>query len=726
MTKKLVIVESPAKTRTLSKILGSAYSIKATVGHIRDLPKGNLGIDTDNDFTPRYVIPIQRRKVIKEIKESINGASAVYLATDPDREGEAISWHVVEAIEQNNSKLPFYRVSFNEITKEAVKHAFEHPRNIDMDLVNAQQARRILDRLVGYKLSPLLWKKIQRGLSAGRVQSAAVRIIVDREREIQNFIPVEYWTIEAELSKKATQKKVEGFRAHFVGKSDGSKIEISNEADAKKIETELQNAEYKVSGVQVKEVPRQPSPPFITSTLQQEAWRRLRFTAKRTMVIAQQLYEGISIGEEGSVGLITYMRTDSTHVAPSALSETRDYIKNKFGNDFLPPQVRSFAQKSKFTQEAHEAIRPTKIYREPEKIRPYLDSQQYKLYELIWKRMVASQMNAARYENITVEIIATNKAVHKEYLFKTTSSVVTFYGFMSLYTEEVDEDSAGNNGYGDGSKEKQIGLILHQLKKEDILLLLQLLTEQQFTQPSPRYTEATLIKALEQKGIGRPSTYAPILSTIQERDYINKKAGRFFPDEMGIIVNDLLVEYFPKIVDLSFTAKLEKDLDNIAQGKKDWKLVLKGFYAPFDEKLTKAFTTIEKIKVPAKESGEVCPVCGKPMVIKTGRFGKFLACSGYPECKQTMPLLFKTGIPCPYCKEKGENGELIERVNKKKRRFYGCSRYPECKFISNNKPLSKSCPECGSIMVSYRKSLAKCLSCDHKEKLHENDKMEVS
>ncbi len=725
MTKKLVIVESPAKTKTLSKILGSAYSIKATVGHIRDLPKGNLGIDVENDFTPRYVIPVQRRKVIKEIKDSINDASAVYLATDPDREGEAISWHLVEAIDRNNNKLPFYRVSFNEITKEAVKHAFEHPRDIDMNLVNAQQARRILDRLVGYKLSPLLWKKIQRGLSAGRVQSAAVRIIVDRERDIQNFVPVEYWTIEAELSKITSQKKNEVFRAQFAGKPDGSKIEISNETDATKLETELQQADYNVSGIQIKEAPRQPSPPFITSTLQQEAWRKLRFTAKRTMVIAQQLYEGISLGAEGSVGLITYMRTDSIHVAPSAISETRDYIKGKFGDDFLPPQARSFTQKGKFAQEGHEAIRPTKIYREPEQIRSYLDTQQFKLYELIWKRMVASQMAAARYENITVEIIALNKSMHKEYLFRATSSVAIFNGFMSLYTEEADEDNTSVNEKGDGAKEKQKGLVLHRLKTNDALSLIQLFTEQLFTQPPPRYTEATLIKALEQKGIGRPSTYAPILSTIQERNYINKKSGRFYPDEMGIIVNDLLVEHFPKIVDLSFTAKLEKDLDNIAQGKKDWRTVLKGFYFPFDEKISSAFTTIERIKIPAKESGEVCPACGKPMVIKTGRFGRFLACSGYPDCKQTMPLVVKTGIPCPYCKEKGENGELIERVNKKKRRFYGCSRYPECKFISNSKPLPKQCPECGGVMVSYRKSLAKCLSCDHKEKLPENDKMEV-
>jgi DNA topoisomerase-1 len=726
MTKKLVIVESPAKTKTLSKILGSSYSIKATVGHIRDLPKGNLGIDTDNDFTPRYVIPVQRRKVIKEIKDSINDASAVYLATDPDREGEAISWHLVEAIDRNNNKLPFYRVSFNEITKEAVKHAFEHPRDIDMNLVNAQQARRILDRLVGYKLSPLLWKKIQRGLSAGRVQSAAVRIIVDREREIQNFVPVEYWTIEAELSKKSSQKKNEVFRAQFAGKPDGSKIEISNETHATKLEAELQVADYNVSGIQIKEAPRQPSPPFITSTLQQEAWRRLKFTAKRTMVIAQQLYEGISLGAEGSVGLITYMRTDSIHVAPSAISETRDYIKNKFGDDFLPPQARAFAQKGKFAQEGHEAIRPTKIYREPEQIRSYLDVQQFKLYELIWKRMVASQMAAARYENITVEIIAANRSVHTEYLFKATSSVAIFNGFMSLYIEEADEDNTADNDKGNGAKEKQKGLVLHRLKTNDALSLIQLVTEQLFTQPPPRYTEATLIKALEQKGIGRPSTYAPILSTIQDRDYINKKAGRFYPDEMGIIVNDLLVEHFPKIVDLSFTAKLEKDLDNIAQGKKEWRTVLKGFYFPFEEKISSAFSTIEKIKIPAKESGEVCPICGKPMVIKTGRFGKFLACSGYPDCKQTMPLVVKTGIPCPYCKEKGENGELIERVNKKKRRFYGCSRYPECKFISNSKPLPKPCPECGGVMVSYRKSMAKCLTCDHKEKLQENDKMEVS
>ena len=725
MTKKLVIVESPAKTKTLSKILGNSYLIKATIGHIRDLPKGTLGIDIEKDFTPKYVIPTQRRKVIREIKESANNASAVYLATDPDREGEAISWHLVESINSDKENMTVHRVSFNEITKDAVEYAFKHPRTIDMNLVNAQQARRLLDRLVGYKLSPLLWKKIQRGLSAGRVQSAAVRIIVDREREIENFIPVEYWTIEAELAKKTSEVHKDGFRAQLVGKPDGTKIEVSNESDARVIESDLNDASYSVSGIQVKESPRQPAPPFITSTLQQEAWRRLHFTAKKTMMIAQQLYEGITIGNEGSVGLITYMRTDSMHVAATAVTEAREYIKTKYGNNYLPAQPRSYSRKSKFSQEGHEAIRPTKIHREPEIIRSYLDAQQYKLYDLIWKRMVASQMASALYDNVSVEITAINQNEQREYLLKATSSAVTFKGFMTVYTEEKDEDSTATNGNGTGQPEKQKGVLLHQLKKNDELLLLQLFTEQLFTQPPPRYTEATLIKALEQKGIGRPSTYAPILSTIQDRDYTEKRNGRFHPGEMGIIVNDLLVNNFPKIVDLGFTAKLEKDLDSIAQGKKDWKSVLKGFYTPFDEKLSKASLTLERVKIPAKESGEICPNCGKPMVIKTGRFGKFLACSGFPECKKTMPLVVKTGIPCPACKEKGEQGELIERISKKKRKFYGCSRYPDCTFISNSKPLPKSCTECGGVMVSYRKNWAKCLSCNHKEKLPENDTMEV-
>ncbi len=717
MGSKLVIVESPAKARTLSRILSSDFVIKASLGHVRDLPRGELGIDIENGFAPKYVIPSQRRKITSELKKSVDDASAIYLATDPDREGEAISWHLLEAVKPKKGKVPVHRVAFHEITKEAVETAFRHPRVIDMNLVDAQQARRLLDRLVGYKLSPLLWRKVQKGLSAGRVQSAAVRIIVDREREIQDFVPVEYWTIEAELASKTPKSPKSGFRALLVGLTDGKKIEISNEREAEELKTELEKADYTVGTVQIKTVPRQPAPPFTTSTLQQEAWRRLRFTAKRTMVIAQQLYEGISIGEEGSVGLITYMRTDSTQVAASAIAETRDFINKKYGSNFLPAHARSFGKKGKWAQEAHEAIRPTKIYREPDSLRPYLKAEQIKLYELIWKRMVASQMSEALFDTATVEVKAKCPGSRNEYLLKATSSVVKFPGFMSIYSEGKDEDG-GAEGKGE-KEEKQKSHLLLKLKTGDELVLLGLFSEQYFTEPLPRYTEATLIKALEQKGIGRPSTYAPIISTIQEREYVHKVNGRFHPNEIGIIVNDLLTKHFSSIVDLSFTARMEKDLDRIAQGEKEWVSVLKRFYTPFDKTLNKALNTIEKIKI-VQQTDETCPDCGKPIVIKTGRYGKFLACSGYPECKKTMRLVVKTGVPCPECGEK-ENGELVERISKKKRRFYGCSRYPKCRFTIRQRPVPQPCPQCNKLLVNYRNGLVKCTSCKYKGELVEQE-----
>jgi len=530
---KLVVVESPAKSRTISRILGAGYAIKATLGHLRDLPKSELGIDITNDFAPKYVMIKQRRSVISELKKSAGGAAAIYLATDPDREGEAISWHLLEAIKLDNNKVPVHRVVFHEITKEAVEKAFRHPRSIDMNLVDAQQARRLLDRLVGYKLSPLLWRKVQRGLSAGRVQSAALRIIVDREREIQKFVITEYWTIEAELAKGLPATPKATFKALLVSLADGTKIEIPNQKESQMVEDELKRAGYVVRKVTVKEMARQPAPPFITSTMQQEAWRKLRFTAQRTMLIAQQLYEGIPLGEEGSVGLITYMRTDSTHVATSAIAETRDFINTKYGARFVPAHPRSFGKKGKWAQEAHEAIRPTRIHREPEQIRSYLKPEQLKLYELIWKRMVASQMTAASMENTTVEIDAKCPEPPKGYLLRTSSSVVKFPGFITLYSEGKDEDT---------EEEKAVPLPV--LQADDKLVLLGLFPEQRFTQPPLRYNEATLIKALEQRGIGRPSTYAPIISTIQERSYVYKEGGRLCPDEIGFIVSDLLPSTF--------------------------------------------------------------------------------------------------------------------------------------------------------------------------------------
>ncbi|MQY55879.1 MAG: type I DNA topoisomerase [Dehalococcoidia bacterium] len=705
MAQKLVIVESPAKARTLNKILGRSYSIKASLGHVRDLPRTSLGVNIDKDFTPKYVIPPRKRKVIRQIKEAASKASSIYLATDPDREGEAISWHLVAAAKLDEAKVPIRRVVFHEITKEAVEKAFKTPHSIDMNLVNAQQARRILDRLVGYKLSPLLWRKVQRGLSAGRVQSVAVRMIADREQKIQDFNPKEYWTIEVELAPLEEQQAK--FRAKLVASADGTKLNISDENKANKIAADLEKANYFVKSIRTKQIARQPAPPFITSTLQQEAWRKLHFTAKHTMAVAQQLYEGLPLGEEGSVGLITYMRTDSTRVAASAIAEMRDFIAKKYGVDFLPSRPRVFARKAKWAQEAHEAIRPTKIYREPKQVKPFLNPAQLKLYELIWKRMVASQMSPTLYGTTNVEIQTNHVSYEQEakqpqgYLLKAASSVVKFPGFITVYSETKDE-------------EVQEGLVsLPELKVGDRLSYWGTFPEQHFTQPPPRYTEATLIKALEQRGIGRPSTYAPILSIIQERDYVYKADGKFYPHELGVIVNSILKQHFPKIVDFSFTAQMEEQLDEIAQGKQEWIYVLRDFYSPFEDMLSKARLAIAKVDM-SKPTDEICPNCGRLMVVKVGRFGKFLACSGYPECKTAMPFVVKTGIPCPQC-----GGELVERVNKRGQVFYGCSNFPQCKFATNYKPLPQPCPECGKLLVLDRDGRAKCTACQYKVKLAE-------
>lgn len=703
MAQKLVIVESPAKARTLNKILGRSYSIKASLGHVRDLPRKSLGVNIDKDFTPKYVIPQRKRKVIRQIKEAASKANSIYLATDPDREGEAISWHLVAAAKLDEAKVPIRRVVFHEITKEAVEKAFKTPHSIDMNLVNAQQARRILDRLVGYKLSPLLWRKVQRGLSAGRVQSVAVRMIADREQKIQDFNPKEYWTIEVELAPLEEQQAK--FRAKLVASADGTKLNISDENKANKIAADLEKASYIVKSIQTKQIARQPAPPFITSTLQQEAWRKLHFTAKHTMAVAQQLYEGLPLGEEGSVGLITYMRTDSTHVAASAIAEMRDFIAKKYGVDFLPSRPRVFARKAKWAQEAHEAIRPTKIYREPEQIKSFLNRDQLKLYQLIWKRMVASQMSPTLYGTTNVEIQTNHVSYEQEakqpqgYLLKAASSVVKFPGFITVYSESKDE-------------EEQEGLVsLPELKISDRLSYWGTFPEQHFTQPPPRYTEATLIKALEQRGIGRPSTYAPILSIIQDRNYVYKSDGKFYPHELGVIVNSILKEHFPKIVDLGFTAQMEGQLDEIARGKQEWIWVLRDFYFPFEDMLHKASINIAKVDM-SKPTDEICPNCGRLMVVKVGRFGKFLACSGYPECKTAMPFVVKTGIPCPQC-----GGELVQKVNKRGQVFYGCSNFPKCKFATNYKPLPQPCPECGKLLVLDRDGRTKCTACQYKVKL---------
>ncbi len=699
MASKLVIVESPAKARTLNKILGRSYSVKASLGHVRDLPRASLGVDIDKGFIPKYVIPAEKKRIVGEIKKAASKASSIYLATDPDREGEAISWHLVQATRPNNDDKLIHRVVFHEITKEAVRAAFRSPRSIDMNLVNAQQARRILDRLVGYKLSPLLWRKVQRGLSAGRVQSVAVRMIVDREREIQDFIPQEYWIIEVELAP--LEEKGASFKARLFSLADGTKLDIGNKDEAERVTDDLEKAEYAVKAVVTKQVARQPAPPFITSTLQQEAWQKLHFPAGRTMAIAQQLYEGLPLGKEGPVGLITYMRTDSTHVAGSAISEARKFIGEKYGAKFLPPKPRSFAKKAKWAQEAHEAIRPTEIYRQPEQLKPFLDPAQLKLYELIWKRMAASQMSPALYNITNVEIETSNTENQpKGYLLKASSSVAKFPGFMVVYSESIDEDERGESF-----------VPLPKLRTGDRLIYLGTFPEQCFTQPPLRYTEATLIKAMEQKGIGRPSTYAPILSTIQERDYVNKTGGKFHPTELGMTVNGILTAHFPKIVDPGFTAQMEEELDDIARGKYAWMAALQEFYPPFQDMLDKAWLNLEKVDM-TQVSEETCPNCSRPMVVKVGRFGKFLACSGYPECKTTMPYAVKTGVSCPQC-----GGELVKKISKKKKVFYGCSKFPKCQFAVNRRPIAQPCPHCGNLLVQYRGDWAKCVACQRKVKL---------
>ena len=729
MAVKLVIVESPAKAKTLSKILGSGYVIKASMGHVRDLPEDKLGISVDKEFEPEYRNLPARRSLIKEIKELANSASAVYLATDPDREGEAISWHLIKAASLQKDGIPLRRVSFHEITKEAVEHAFKNPRPVDMKLVDAQQARRILDRLVGYKLSPLLWKKILKGLSAGRVQSVAVRLIVDREREILAFKPVEYWTIDAELAKKKAGSK--NFMASFVGLAGQGKLDIPDKALCDSLLAHLESSDYAVKTIQKKELSRQPAPPFITSTMQQEASRKLRFTAKKTMLIAQQLYEGLSIGEEGDTGLITYMRTDSTNIAASAIEEIRGYISAKFAAKYMPSSPRHFTKKVKMAQEAHEAIRPTKAHREPDKIKGYLNKDQFHLYELIWKRAVASQMSAAVYDTVTVDIeAAARDKKNLVYLLQTKASSLRFPGFMALYIEGHDEEK---DEFDDGALN-----VLPPLEEGELLKLLELLPKQFFTQPPPRYTEATLIKALEQKGIGRPSTYAPILSTIQDREYVYKDAGKLRPEEIGMVVNDLLVGSFPNIVDYNFTAKMEGELDEIARGTIDWLTVIKSFYTPFETDLANALENLQKIVITSEEK---CPECGKLMVLKSSRFGKFLACSNYPECKGkksngTDEAPEVTNEPCPIC------GKHMLMKKGRYGKFMACPDYPACtgkKTLAGKgtwaakkgdgpaagpETTDEKCPACGADMVVRAGRFGKFLACSKYPKCKTTKKIE--
>lgn len=695
---KLVIVESPAKARTVGRFLGKGYTVQASVGHVRDLLRSQLSVDVENDFTPKYRVPNEKKAVVKEIKNLAKSAEEVYLATDPDREGEAIAWHLMEAA-SINPKIA-RRVVFHEITEPAVAEAFAHPRSINQDLVDAQQARRVLDRLVGYNLSPLLWRKVRSRLSAGRVQSVALRMIVEREREIQAFVPVEYWSIAAEFLPQ-------GLKETFIAKLarlNGKEPVLGNEEQVKPILEDMERARYEISQIKQGERRRNPLPPFITSTLQQDASRRLGFTARRTMALAQQLYEGIDVGTGGSVGLITYMRTDSTNISELAQVEARQYISQRYGEGFLPDKPPRYKTKALGAQEAHEAIRPTSVFRIPESIKQFLNRDQFRLYQLIWQRFVASQMTAAIFDTITVEV--SGKGIAHEYLLRASGSSVRFLGYMAAYEEAKDEDSA--------PEEEEGGRIPSGLTQGQMLKLVELVPEQHFTQPPPRYTEATLVRALEEYGIGRPSTYAPILSTIQQRGYVVRDNKRLIPSETGILVNDLITQHFPEIVDYGFTAHMEKDLDRIAAGQEKWVEVIREFYTPFAQLVANAEKAIPEMKADLEPIGRECPECGKELVIRYGRYGKFISCSGFPECRYTEAWLEKIGVRCPKCQ-----GELVERKTRRNRVFYGCANYPQCDFTSWKKPLAAPCPECGGLLVIADKNSAQCLNCEERFPLEE-------
>lgn len=692
-TKKLVIVESPAKARTIGRFLGKDYSVQASIGHVRDLLRSQLSVDVDNDFKPKYRVPNEKRDVVKSLKTQAATAEEVYLATDPDREGEAIAWHLLQAAEIEPDRAK--RVVFHEITEPAIQHAFQDPRVINMDLVDAQQARRILDRLVGYNISPLLWSKVKSRLSAGRVQSAALRMIVDREKEIRNFIPVEYWSIDAEF---LNQEKPPAFRARLI-QVNGESSSISSEAEVNSLLEDLRSANYHVHLVKSGTRTRRPFAPFITSTLQQDASRRLRFSAQRTMRIAQQLYEGIELGAGETVGLITYMRTDSPQVSQQAIKEAREVIQERFGEKYLPQKPPYYRSSAKIAQEAHEAIRPTSVRRYPEQLKRHLTTEQFKLYDLVWKRFLASQMMPAVYDTLTIEVEGQHNTDH--YLFRVAASKLRFPGFLEVY-EELSEEK------GETKEENDLEAIMAQLPdlvEGDPLDLLELYPEQHFTQPPPRYSDATLIRALEEHGIGRPSTYAPILSTIQQRGYVERQNRRLHPTEIGELVSDLVVDHFPEIVDLGFTARMEEDLDKIAEGSKVWVDVVRDFYGPFATQVQQAKELMPEVKIEPVVLDRGCPNCSHPLIIREGRFGKFIGCSDFPTCRYTEPWLEKIGVKCPQC-----DGEIVQRRTRRGRIFFGCSNYPQCDFASWKQPISQPCPECGGVLVmDNRKSI--CLNC---------------
>lgn len=694
MADSLVIVESPAKAKTIGKYLGSKYIVKASMGHVRDLPKSQIGVEVENDFNPKYITIRGKGSVLKELKDASKKVKKVYLAADPDREGEAIAWHLAHALELDESQS--LRVVFNEITKTAVKDAFKTPRKINMDLVNAQQARRILDRLVGYKISPLLWKKVKKGLSAGRVQSVAVKIILDRENEISAFVPEEYWTITAKLAVKGSS-----FEAKFT-QLNGEKKELSSQQDVNEVLAAIKDASFTVGEVKERERQRHPSPPFTTSSLQQEAARKLGFRAAKTMSVAQQLYEGVELGKEGTVGLITYMRTDSTRISGTAQDEAKEYITEKYGEPFVPESPRQYSKKAANAQDAHEAIRPTSVLRDPESVKPYMSRDQLRLYKLIWERFVASQMASAVLDTLSVDISAGTA------VFRATGSKVRFPGFMKVYVEGNDDGTTEEDKY---LPELHTG---DKLDKQDIE------PKQHFTQPPPRYTEARLVRTLEELGIGRPSTYAPTLETIQKRGYVAIEDKKFVPTELGELVIEQMEQFFPEILNVEFTANMEEDLDHVEEGSEDWVKVLSEFYKSFEKRLEVAEEEMKEIEIEDEVSDEICEKCGKPLVYKLGRFGKFLACSGFPDCRNTKPIVKDIGVTCPKCKE----GHVVERRSKKGRIFFGCDRYPECDFVSWDKPSPKPCPNCSSLMVEKKSKQGvklQCTSCDYSEMVEEQD-----
>jgi DNA topoisomerase-1 len=687
MSDYLVIVESPAKAKTIERYLGKKYKVKASMGHVRDLPKSQMGVDINNGYEPKYITIRGKGQIIKELKTAAKKAKKVFLAADPDREGEAIAWHLANMLDLDiHSDC---RVVFHEITKDAIKESFQHPRSINMNLVDAQQARRVLDRLVGYNISPLLWKKVKKGLSAGRVQSVALRLIIDREKEIKQFQPEEYWTIQAEFVKGN-----ETFTASFYG-FNGEKMDLKKEADVSSVLQRINGNHFIVKAVTKKERKRNPVPPFTTSSLQQEAARKLNFRAKKTMMIAQQLYEGIDLGSEGTVGLITYMRTDSTRISESAQQEAITYIESVFGKEFVTQEKRK-EKKSANAQDAHEAIRPTSAFRDPEKVKPYLSRDQYRLYKLIWERFIASQMAAAVLDTMSVEL--ENGGV----VFRASGSKVKFPGFMKVYVEGTDDQT------------EEQDRLLPDLQEGETVISKNIEPKQHFTQPPPRYTEARLVKTLEELGIGRPSTYAPTLDTIQKRNYVVLENKRFVPTELGEIVLELILEFFPEIIDVEFTAKMEKNLDEIEEGRVEWVKVVDEFYREFEKRLRIAEKEMKEVEIKDEPAGIDCEVCGSPMVYKMGRFGKFVACSNFPECRNTKPIVKEIGVKCPKCHE----GNIVERSSKKKRIFYGCDRFPQCDFVSWDKPLVRPCPKCGELLVE--KKLKKgvqvqCTSCDYEE-----------